>query len=147
MSNGGRDPVGGSFTAVSRDVHRMATVRVLIADDHAHVRAGVQQLLAGSDGICTVGAARDGEEACVLATALQPDVVVIDLSMPVVDGVEATRRIVRACPRTRVVVLTALNDRERIGRALDAGAVDCLLKDDEPEALVAAVRSAAGGRA
>jgi DNA-binding NarL/FixJ family response regulator len=124
---------------------RESGVRVLIADDHAHVRAGVGRLLAGSDGIRPVGAACNGQEACELATELQPDVVVMDLSMPVLDGVEATRRIVQACPRTRVLLLTALNDRERIGRALAAGAVGCLFKDDEPEALVAAVRSAGAG--
>jgi DNA-binding NarL/FixJ family response regulator len=133
---------------VSPDLHqpgtcRRALVRVLIADDHAQVRAGVRQLLAGSEGIFPVGAACNGEEACALATALQPDVVVMDLSMPVLDGIEATRRIVRACPRTRVVVLTALRDAEQIGRAMAAGAVGCLFKDEEPEALVAAVRSAA----
>ena len=133
---------------MSPDVHHPESdgrcdVRVLIADDHPHVRAGVRELLAGSEGICAVGAAANGREACELAARLQPDVVVMDLSMPVLDGIEATRRIVRTCPGTRVVVLTALPDRERIGQALAAGAVGCLLKGDEPDALVAAVRSAA----
>ncbi|HKP17159.1 MAG TPA: response regulator transcription factor [Gaiellaceae bacterium] len=118
-------------------------VKVLIADDHAQVRAGVRALLADSEGICTVGAACDGQEAWELAAELQPDVVVIDLAMPILDGVEATRRIVRTCPRTRVLVLTAFRDRERIARALAAGATGCLFKDDAPEAIVAAVRSAA----
>lgn len=124
-------------------------VTVLVVDDHAHVRDGVERLLDGRDGFRLVGAARDGEEACTLATVLRPDVVLMDLCMPVLDGIEATRRIVRTCPATRVVVLTALRDRERIGRAIDAGAVGCLLKDVEPDALLAAVRSAAdgGGRA
>jgi DNA-binding NarL/FixJ family response regulator len=120
-------------------------VTVLVVDDHAHIRAGVERLLDGRDEFRFVGAAEDGEKACALAAELRPDVVLMDLSMPVLDGVEATRRIVRSCPATRVVVLTALRDRERIGRAMDAGAVDCVLKDEEPEALIAAVRSAAAG--
>jgi DNA-binding NarL/FixJ family response regulator len=124
-----------------------SAVTVLVVDDHAHVRDGVERLLDGRDGFLLVGAARDGEEACTLARVLRPDVVLMDLCMPVLDGVEATRRIVRACPATRVVVLTALRDRERIGRAIDAGAVDCLLKDAEPDALLDAVRAAAGARA
>lgn len=124
---------------------RTTAVTVLVVDDHAHVRVGVERLLDGREGFRFVGAAGDGEEACALAAQLRPDVVLMDLSMPVLDGVEATRRIVRSCPATRVVVLTALRDRERIGRALDAGAVGCVLKDVEPEALIAAVRSAAAG--
>jgi len=148
LSNGDCDSATGTVRVVSPDVHRSGSgrrriVEVLIADDHAQVRAGVRDLLASSEGIRPVGAASNGEEAWELANELQPDVVVMDISMPVLDGIEATRRIVRSCPRTRVVVLTALRDRERIARALAAGAARCLLKDEPPEAIVAAVRSAA----
>ena len=103
----------------------------------------MRELLASSDGIRPIGAASNGEQAWELANELRPDVVVMDISMPVLDGIEATQRIVRSCPGTRVVVLTALRDRECIARALAAGAADCLLKDEPPEAIVAAVRSAA----
>jgi DNA-binding NarL/FixJ family response regulator len=148
LSNGDCDSATGTVRVVSPDVHRFGSgrhriVEVLIADDHAQVRAGVRELLASSDGIRPIGAASNGEEAWELANELQPDVVVMDISMPVLDGIEATRRIVRSCPRTRVVVLTALRDRERIARAPAAGAARCLLKDEPPEAIVAAVRSAA----
>jgi DNA-binding NarL/FixJ family response regulator len=132
---------------VSPDLHEADTsgrcvVSVLVVDDDPHVRAGVGEVLAAAGDLRVVGAAYDGEEAFALATALEPDVVLMDVSMPVVDGIEATRRITRACPRTRVIMLTALHDHERIARARAAGAVDCIYKDQEPEELVAAVRSA-----
>lgn len=148
MSNGGCDSPPGSLHSVSPDLHHVDTpgccaVSVLVADDHPDVCAGVRELLAAANDLRVVGAACDGEEAFVLATALEPDVVLMDLSMPVVDGIEATRRITHACPRTRVIIFTAMHDIERIAQARAAGAVDCLHKDQDPEALVAAVRSAA----
>ena len=94
-----------------------------------------------------VGAAADGAEAVELAAMLEPDVVLIDLSMPQLDGIEATRRIVEARPETRVVVLTAFSERERILGALDAGALGYLLKDASPEELLGAVCAAARGEA
>ena len=120
-------------------------IRVLLAEDHALVRAGLERLLATVDDIEVVGGAADGAEAVALAAELTPDVVLMDLSMPNVDGIEATRAIVAANGEVHVVVLTSLADRERILAALDAGAVGYLLKDSEPEQLIAGIRAAARG--
>ena len=122
-------------------------IRVLLAEDHAVVRAGLAQLLDRAGDIEVVGAAADGAEAVVLADAHAPDVILMDLSMPVMDGIEATKRILEADPDARVVVLTSLTDRERILGALDAGALGYLLKDAEPEELFRGIRAAAAGDA
>jgi DNA-binding NarL/FixJ family response regulator len=120
-------------------------IRVLIADDHLVVRTGLEQLLSGAGDLEVVGTAADGGEAAELAAAESPDVVLMDLSMPGTDGIEATRRIHAHRPETRVVVLTSFSDRERILDALDAGAVGYLLKDAEPEELIRGIRAAAAG--
>jgi DNA-binding NarL/FixJ family response regulator len=120
-------------------------IRVLIADDHGVVRAGLEQLVATFGDIETVGTAADGKEAVELCAVHTPDVVLMDLEMPVLDGIEATAKIVGLQSQTRVVVLTSFADRERILRALDAGAVGYLLKDAAPEELAKAIRSAADG--
>ena len=120
-------------------------IRVMLAEDHAMVRAGLQQLLGGVEDIALVGAAPDGAAAVELARAEQPDVALMDLEMPELDGIEATRRIGAASPGTAVVILTSFSDRERIMRALDAGAVGYLLKDAEPDELVRGIRAAARG--
>jgi DNA-binding NarL/FixJ family response regulator len=122
-------------------------ISVLLVEDHAVVRAGLAQLLGGADGIEVVGAAADGAEAVALAQALSPDVILMDLSMPVMDGIEATRRICEQNPEARVVVLTSLTDRPRILGALDAGAMGYLLKDAEPGALYSGIHAAAQGDA
>ena len=122
-------------------------IRLLIADDHAVVRTGLEHLVATFDDVELVGAAAHGEEAVRLAAELEPDVVLMDIEMPVLDGIRATRRIVEADPEIAVVVLTSFSDREQILRALDAGAVGYLLKDAEPEDLARAVRAAARGEA
>jgi DNA-binding NarL/FixJ family response regulator len=119
-------------------------VRVLIVDDHAVIRDGLQRLLGGEADFQVVGAVGDGKAAMVAAARHLPDVVVMDLSMPLVDGVEATRRLRRVAPRARVVVLTSTFDRDRIAEAIEAGAVGFLLKDAEPDALVRRLRVAAG---
>lgn len=120
-------------------------IRLLLADDHTLVRAGLTELLSEADDIEVVGAAADGEEAVALASELRPEVVLMDLSMPKVDGAEATRRLAAGGDAPRVVVLTSFSDQERILAALDAGAVGYLLKDAEPGELIAGVRAAARG--
>jgi len=120
-------------------------IRVVLADDHAMVRNGLQQLLGVDADVEVVGVARDGAEAVELAAEHRPDVVLMDLQMPVVDGVTATRMLQERVPGSQVVVLTSFSDRERIVAALDAGAVGYLLKDAEPEELLAGVRAAARG--
>jgi DNA-binding NarL/FixJ family response regulator len=120
-------------------------IRVLFAEDHAMVRAGLTELLHNRDDIEVVGEAADGAEAIARATELTPDVVLMDLSMPRVDGIEATRRICASVPGAHVVVLTSFSDRDRILEALDAGAVGYLLKDLEPEELHRGILAAAHG--
>jgi DNA-binding NarL/FixJ family response regulator len=122
-------------------------IRVVIADDHAVVRTGLAQLVDTFEGVELVGAATNGEEAVALVHERTPDVVLMDLEMPVLDGIEATRRIKGERPEVAVVVLTSFSDRERILGALDAGAVGYLLKDAEPDELARAIRAAARGEA
>ena len=118
---------------------------VMLVDDHAMVRTGIAAMLGATDDLEVVGQAGDGEEAVGVAADVRPDVVLMDLSMPGVDGVEATRRILADLPATRIVVLTSFSDRGRVGDALAAGAVGYQLKDCEPADLLSAVRSAAAG--
>jgi DNA-binding NarL/FixJ family response regulator len=121
-------------------------IRLLLAEDHPVVRAGLERLLANEDDIELVGAAVDGAEAVDLALRLLPDVVLMDISMPIKNGIEATREIVAAGDgTTRVLVLTSFSDRQQIMAALDAGASGYLLKDAEPDELVRGIRAAARG--
>jgi DNA-binding NarL/FixJ family response regulator len=120
-------------------------IRVLVAEDHPVVRSGLLQLLANVEDVDVVGAASGGEEAVRLATAERPDVVLMDLEMPDIDGIEATRRIRAVAPGVNVVLLTAFSDRKRILDAIDAGAVGYLLKDVEPGELVRGLEAAARG--
>ena len=120
-------------------------IRVVIADDHKVVRAGLEQLLSGGDEIEIVAAASDGQQAVDLSIEHEPDVVLMDLNMPELDGIEATRQIREAQPDARIVVLTSFSDRERILDALDAGAIGYLLKDAEPEDLIQGIKAAARG--
>jgi DNA-binding NarL/FixJ family response regulator len=120
-------------------------IRVLVAEDHPLVRSALEKLLAASGDLEVVGTAANGREAVELAAAARPDVVLMDLSMPELDGVEATRAIVAAGGAAQVVVLTSLAEPERVLAALDAGAVGYLLKDAEPNEVIAGVRAAARG--
>ena len=122
-------------------------IRVVVADDHAIVRSGLEQLLATTEDIELVGQAANGEEAVAVVAAVDPDVVLMDLSMPVVDGIEATRRITSEGGETRVVVLTSFADDRHIADALDAGAIGYVLKHAGPDELLGAVRAAAAGDA
>jgi len=115
-------------------------IRVLIADDQALVRAGFAALLDASPGTTVVGEAADGAQAVRLAHELRPDVVLMDVRMPVEDGLSATRRITAALPDVRVVVLTTFSLDEYVFDALRAGASGFLLKDTDPAELVRAVR-------
>ncbi len=120
-------------------------LRVLLADDHAVVRAGLTQLLGTTEDLDVVGEACDGAQAVAMTGELLPDVVLMDLAMPGVDGTEATRQITASGGATRVVALTSFSDRDRIMDTFDAGAVGYLLKDAEPDEVIRAVRLAAAG--
>jgi len=120
-------------------------IRVLITDDHAIVRTGLAQLLGTTDDLVLVGEAADGARAVELAAELRPDVVLMDLSMPGVDGVRATASIVAANPDVRILVLTSFSDQTRILDALEAGADGYLLKHSEPEVILAGIRQVMTG--
>ncbi|CAB4726793.1 MAG: response regulator [Nocardioides sp.] len=121
------------------------TTRVVLVDDHAVIRAGLAQLIATADDIEVVGQAADGAAAIEQARALKPDVVLMDLQMPGVDGVTATREIVAAGLGVDVLVLTSYSDNERILDALDAGAVGYLLKDADPDDVLTGIRAVSRG--
>jgi DNA-binding NarL/FixJ family response regulator len=121
------------------------SIRIVVVDDHPVVRAGIVGLLAGEPDVVVVGEAPDGEAALEVAARERPDVVLMDLRMPVLDGASATERLLAALPATRVVVLTTYETDADILRAVEAGASGYLLKDTPREELVAGVRAAADG--
>lgn len=120
-------------------------ISVLIVDDHAVVRAGLATLLATTEDIVLAGSASNGVEAVACFRELKPDVVLMDLSMPTLDGVAATAQILKIDPEARVVVLTSLLEDRRMLDALAVGATGYLLKDAGPEELIGAIRAAAVG--
>jgi DNA-binding NarL/FixJ family response regulator len=120
---------------------------VLIADDQALVRVGLRKVLESEPEMTVVGEAVDGEDATAAARRFRPDVVLMDIRMPVLDGIEATRRIVQADPNTRVLILTTFGLDTYVYDALRAGASGFMLKDAPPEEITAAVRIVASGEA
>jgi DNA-binding NarL/FixJ family response regulator len=122
-----------------------APTRVLLVDDHGMVRRGLRDFLTLFDDIEVVGEAADGREALEATAALRPDVVVMDLNLPRLDGVEATRELRAAQPEVEVVALTGFVDEDRVMAAIEAGAAGFLLKDADPDDVAAAIRAARNG--
>jgi len=120
-------------------------IRVLLVDDHQPVRAGLQSLLATVDDIQVVGEAADGDEAIGVASDTDPEVVLMDLCMPGMSGLETTRVLRERMPEVQVVILTSCDDQQVMLEAIDAGAVGYLLKDADPQDVVRGVRAAANG--
>ena len=123
----------------------MAKIRVLIADDHAVVREGTRRMLEQAADIEVVGEAVDGEEAIELAERLRPDVAIVDISMPRLDGIEATKQIKERCPSVTVLILSAYDDDQFVFSLLEAGAAGYLLKSIRSRELVDAVRAVYAG--
>lgn len=121
-------------------------IRVLVVDDHQMVREGLKVLLSTSGDIVVVGEAANGAEAVEECRRTEPDVVLMDVRMPVMSGAEATAEITATCPEVRVIALTSYVDRDYVQGALDAGAISYLLKDAHLEALIRAIRDAMAGR-
>ena len=120
-------------------------IRIVIADDHALVREGTRQILEDHPGLVVAGEAQDGEEAVAMVSRLQPDVVLMDISMPKMNGIDATRIIKKESPNTSVLILTAYDDDQYIFALLDAGAAGYLLKNVRGKELAQAVRAVAEG--
>ncbi len=123
------------------------TIRLLVVDDHAIVRKGICALLAQVADMRVIGEASDGEAAVAQADALKPDVVLMDLVMPKMDGVEAIRQILARLPETRIIALTSFVADDKVFPAIKAGARGYLLKDSEPEELLATIRRVYAGEA
>ncbi|MFD5555422.1 response regulator [Streptomyces sp. NPDC127068] len=122
-------------------------VRVLLADDEAMIRAGVRAILAADDGIDVVAEAGDGHEAVRLALAHRPDVALLDIRMPRLDGLAAAEEVLRSVPGTAVAILTTFSEDAYVARALGGGATGFLLKSGDPHELLAGVRAVAAGAA
>lgn len=121
-------------------------IRVLIVDDHDMVRSGLEVFLETCDDLELIGEASNGEQAIHLSTELQPDVVLMDLLMPGMDGVTATRTILKSCPNTKIIALTSFKEKELVHEALQAGAIGYLLKNVSIDELAKAIRAAHSGR-
>ncbi|EKP95744.1 response regulator [Thermaerobacter subterraneus] len=139
---GGREP-GGPEAGAGREVQR--PIRVLVCDDHAILRDGIRTLLEAHPDIAVVGEAADGREAVELARRLQPDVVLLDIGMPGMNGIEATRAILKQRPETRVLILSMHDNEEYIFPILEAGAAGYVLKRSAATELVSALRAVVQG--
>lgn len=122
-----------------------AKTTVLIADDHNIVRTGLKALLEMESDLSVVGEATDGKQAVAETLRLKPDVVVMDISMPVMDGIEATERIICNAPDTRVLALTSFSSDEDVARIISAGAIGIVMKDSDNDDIVASIRKTAAG--
>ena len=122
-------------------------IRALVVDDHAVVRSGIEYSLLALDDIQLVGSVSSGVEAVSVCGQLHPDVILMDMVMPDMDGVAATREVLRSCPQAQVIALTSFQEGDLVQRALQAGAISYLLKDVGMEELAQAIRSAASGHA
>jgi NarL family two-component system response regulator LiaR len=123
----------------------LGSIKILIADDHALVRDGTRRILEAEKDLRVVGEASDGEEAVALASSLEPNVAIVDIAMPKLDGVEVTRRIKASCPGTAILVVTAYDDDQLVFGLLEAGAAGYLLKSARGHELVEAVRALHAG--
>src|SRR5215204_370097 len=132
---------------VLRSSEKMETLRILVAEDHPLFRKGMISLLSSVPEFEVVGEAPTGEEAVVRAAHLQPDVILMDLQMPEVNGIEATRRILQESPSVRVLVVTLFEDDDSVFMALRAGARGYVLKDSEEEEMLASIRAVGRGEA
>ena len=117
-------------------------IRVYIVDDHPFVREGLKTFLGTQEGIELVGEAGTGETALVAIRELQPEIVVVDLHLPGMGGVELTRKILEFCPQAKVIILSSFSEEEEVLAAIEAGAISYLLKDSSPVKLVEAIRAA-----
>src|SRR6266702_2839678 len=125
----------------------MDTLRILIADDHPLFRKGMRTLLTATAGTEVIGEATTGQEVIELADRLQPDVILMDLQMPGINGIEATRQILQASPHIRILVVTLFEDDSSVFTALRAGARGYILKDAKEEDIVRAIRAVGSGEA
>lgn len=122
-------------------------VRILLADDHTILRNGIRAILEDEPGMEVVGEAEDGRMAVTLACQLKPDIVIMDIAMPLLNGLEATRQIKRSCPGVKVIVLSMHDNEEYIIQTLEAGAMGYILKDAAAKELIQALRSVHRGEA
>mgnify|MGYP006306457479 CR=1 FL=1 len=125
----------------------MSSIKILLADDHEIVRKGLKSLIESELGLEVIGEASTGKKVIELARQKHPDVIVMDISMPRLNGFEATRRIVNDCPEVKILILTVHDDKEYIFRSLEAGASGYLIKKTAPENLIEAIRAIHGGGA
>ena len=125
----------------------MEKIRILLTDDHTLVRSGIRSLLEHEPGLSVIGEAEDGRAAVRLACKLKPDVVIMDIAMPLLNGLEATRQIKTQCPDVKVLVLSMHDNEEYIRQALEAGAMGYILKDAAAQELISAIQSVYRGEA